>query len=125
MTQTSLTRRNVSGSAAAAIARFVKGPTATMVTVSGSFSRSICSISSCAGLREGVKSECLSLTAWSSAASSGVIVLGIGLKRDFQVSSGLRWGCWGLLIWIVCGYQGSVRCDGFHPDRRHHLAVLY
>ena len=53
MTTTSFARRNVSGSIADARARLVNGPTATMVTVSGSFSRSTRSISSCAGRLDG------------------------------------------------------------------------
>lgn len=38
MTTTSFTRRKVSGSVAAAMARFVRGPIATIVIVSGGFS---------------------------------------------------------------------------------------
>jgi hypothetical protein len=90
MTTTSLTLKKVSGSFAAAIARFVSGPTATMVTVSGSFSANICSITSCAGFRDGMNSLCFSLTASKAAASSADRFSGVGKKRDFQVSSGER-----------------------------------
>lgn len=62
MTTTSFTFKKVSGSCEAAIARFVNGPTATIVIVSGSFSLSRSSITSCAGLSEGVKRQCSSLT---------------------------------------------------------------
>lgn len=93
MTTTSLTFRKVSGSVAAAMARLVSGPIATMVMVSGSFSLSSRSISSCAGFKEGVKSECASLTFSNSAASSALSGSGVGLKSDFQVSAGDRWGC--------------------------------
>jgi len=93
MTTTSFTRRKVSGSLAAAIARFVKGPTATIVTLSSSFSLKISSITSYAGFKDGVKSECWSLTACSAAASSGERFSGLGLKSDFHVSAGERWGC--------------------------------
>lgn len=41
MTTTSFALKNVSGSSAAANAKFVIGPTATIVTVSGSFSLSV------------------------------------------------------------------------------------
>ncbi len=56
MIMTSFTLRNVSGSSAAAIARFVSGPMAIMLTVFGSFSRSIRKVSLCAGSRLGVNS---------------------------------------------------------------------
>lgn len=49
MTMISFALRNVSGSAAAAMARFVIGPMATMVIESGLFSRSRESITSWAG----------------------------------------------------------------------------
>lgn len=62
ITTTSLTLKNVSGSLAAAIARLVKGPTATMVMVSGSLSLNSLSISRHEGSNEGVNSECSSLT---------------------------------------------------------------
>lgn len=55
ITTTSFTLKNVSGSLAAARARFVNGPTATRVTVSGSFSRRMWRISSCAGFFEAMK----------------------------------------------------------------------
>lgn len=54
MTTTSLTRRNVTGSAAAARARLVSGPTATMEIVSGGLAARRRSISSWAGAVEGV-----------------------------------------------------------------------
>jgi hypothetical protein len=63
MTTTSLTFKKVSGSLAAAMARFVNGPTATMVIVSASCSFSKSSMTSHAGLSDGVKRECSSLTA--------------------------------------------------------------
>lgn len=93
MTTTSFTLRNVSGSCAAAIARFVSGPTATIVIVSGSFSLSKSSMTSCAGLSDGVKRQCSSLTFCSSAASSGERSSGVGLNSVFQVSAGERCGC--------------------------------
>lgn len=46
MTTTSLALKNVSGSVAAAMARLVRGPIATMVIVSASFSRRSRNISS-------------------------------------------------------------------------------
>jgi len=76
MTTTSLTFKNVSGSCAAAIARFVSGPTATIVTVSGSFSLSKSSMTSCAGFSDGVKSECFSLTFCSALVSSADMFFG-------------------------------------------------
>ena len=54
ITTTSLTRRKTSGSAAAASAKLVCGPTATKVTVSGSFSRKVWSISRYAGRVDGI-----------------------------------------------------------------------
>lgn len=54
MTTTSFTRRKVSGSWAAANARFVKGPTATIVTVFSSFSFRTRRISSAAGCLDGM-----------------------------------------------------------------------
>lgn len=64
---TSLTRMNASGSIATALAKFVSGPTARMVTVSGSFSRNRRSISSCAATRDGRKDGC-----------SGMVVSAVG-----------------------------------------------
>lgn len=56
ITTTSLARRKVSGSVAAAIARLVDGPIATIVIVSGSFSRNNDKISSWAGFLDGMNS---------------------------------------------------------------------
>jgi hypothetical protein len=102
MTTTSLTLKNVSGSFAAASARFVSGPTATIVIVSGSLSLSNSSICSCAGFSEGVNSECRSLTACSSAASSSDRFSGSGRKSDFHVSAGVRCGCWRAVSQFTC-----------------------
>ncbi len=54
---TSFALRNASGSSAAARAQFVSGPMATMVIVSGSFSRRILSISLCAGWDDALKEK--------------------------------------------------------------------
>lgn len=54
ITAISFTRRNVSGSSAAAKERLVSGPRATIVIVSGSFSFSIRRISLCEGFLDGV-----------------------------------------------------------------------
>lgn len=93
MTTTSLTFKKVSGSCEAAMARFVNGPTATIVIVSGSFSLSKSSITSCAGLSEGVKRQCSSLAFWRFAASAEERSFGVGSNSDFHVSAGERWGC--------------------------------
>lgn len=58
------------------MARFVSGPTATIVTVSGSFSLNRSSMTSCAGFSDGVKSECFSLTFCSAAVSEADIFFG-------------------------------------------------
>lgn len=55
MTTTSLTFKKVSTSSAAASAKFVKGPTATIVIVSRGFSLRIRRISLCATFFEGMK----------------------------------------------------------------------
>ena len=124
MTTTSLTLRNVSGSFAAAMARFVSGPTATMVIVPGSFSLNKSSMTSCAGLSDGVKSECFSLTFCSAAASSGARFFGWGVKRDFHVSSGERWGCCYASARILRGVGmvgKSLRYDVYLRVHRHRL----
>lgn len=124
MTTTSLTLRNVSGSFAAAMARFVSGPTATMVIVPGSFSLNKSSMTSCAGLSDGVKSECFSLTFCSAAASSGARFFGWGVKSDFHVSSGERWGCCYASARILRGVGmvgKSLRYDVYLRVHRHRL----
>ena len=92
---TSFTRRNVSGSSAAARAQFVSGPMATMVMVSGSFSRKIRRISWCAGREVGLKEDVGSVR-WSvSFAASVMMESGGGCSNSFfHVSSGERCGCW-------------------------------
>lgn len=87
MTTTSLALRKVSGSRAAARARLVNGPTATIVMVSGSFSRSKRSISSLAGALEA------SNKAWpfeSSVAISFSTGPAVDAKSCFHVSAGDR-----------------------------------
>lgn len=86
MATTSFARRNVSGSSAAARARFVIGPSPTIVIVSGSFSRKIFRISLCAGSRDGIKD--VDALMWLLVRS--------GPNWSFQVSSGERWGCYDL-----------------------------
>lgn len=92
MTTTSLTRRNVSGSSAAAKARLVSGPTATRVTESGSLSRSARRISLYAGSLDGVN-------AWPSEpgqSSTGLIPSPSSslAKRCTHALSAVRCGCY-------------------------------
>lgn len=87
ITTTSLTRRNVSGSLAAARARLVSGPTATIVIVSESFSRSNRRISSLAGTLEASNNACpfeSSVAMLLSAAPA------VESKSCFHVSAGDR-----------------------------------
>ena len=88
---TSFTRRNVSGSAAAARARFVSGPTATSVTVPGSCSRRMRRISSCAGFLDAMK-ERYAGPASVPPCSTVSMTLGVtsGSKRCSHVSEGVR-----------------------------------
>lgn len=90
---TSFTRRNVSGSAAAARARFVSGPTATSVTVPGSCSRRMRRISSCAGFLDAMKERCAGPGPASVPPCLTVsMTLGVtsGSKRCSHVSEGVR-----------------------------------
>ena len=92
ITQTSFTRKNVSGSSAAARARLVRGPTATIEIVSRGFSLRRRRISWWAGRVDGVKHD--DPTSFEAAISSTVAPsLGVS-NRAFQVSAGDRWGCW-------------------------------
>lgn len=87
---TSLARRKVSGSSAAARAQLVKGPTATMEMVLGSFSRRRRRISKCERWVEGVNKAlgcCASLAAATVSASEEDKA---DANRLFQVSSGVR-----------------------------------
>jgi hypothetical protein len=85
--RTSLTRRNAAGSAAAARARLVSGPSATMETESGGSARRMARIWSGAGSGEGVKRR----DARSEAESEGLVL--VLEKRSFHVSAALRCGC--------------------------------
>ena len=87
ITTTSLTLRKVSGSSAAASARLVKGPIATMVIVSCGFSCSSRRISLCAIAWEGMKEV---VGEASSAVSSAVAFARGGWNRVFHVSEGDR-----------------------------------
>lgn len=91
MTTTSFARRNVSGSSAAARARLVKGPIATMVMVSLSFSRSKRSISSWEGFCDGRNMASGSRS--SSSLTPAPSRFDAGSKRAFQVSAGDKCGC--------------------------------
>lgn len=93
ITTTSLARRKVSGSEEAAVARFVSGPMATIVIVSGAFPRRRRRISWCAGVWEGVNNEQVDSRSLSAAASVMRVLAGGGSKSFFQVSEGVRWGC--------------------------------
>lgn len=114
MTTTSLTRRKVSGSSADARARFVRGPTATSVTVSGSFSRSARRISLCAGNLD-------RMNEWSpgwAPVRTGLIpsVSTVGSKRCSQVWLGVRCGC--------CSRYQIVFFEGLKDRREHTLAWM-
>jgi hypothetical protein len=99
---TSFTLRNASGSSAAARAQFVSGPMATMVIVSGSFSRKILSISLCAGWDDALKEKVGSVRFPVSFAASVIIESGGGCSNKcFHVSSGERCGCY---IITLSGY---------------------
>lgn len=91
ITTTSFTRRKVSGSSAAAIARLVKGPTAIIVIVLGSFSRSSRKISLCDGDLEAVNvvGGVSSSFVFSTSDDPG----GANVKSDFHESDGERCGC--------------------------------
>jgi hypothetical protein len=95
MTTTSFTRRNVSGSSAAARARLVIGPIATMVILSGSFSRSRRRISLCPAVRDGVNIDSVSVFLSSSAIMpcSGSAESSTESNSCFHVSAGVRCGC--------------------------------
>lgn len=90
ITTTSFARRNVSGSSAAARARFVSGPTATIVTVSGSFSLSILRISWWAGFFEVINKEGREESKATSAVSAAVPFFVEGKNRDSHVCSGVK-----------------------------------
>lgn len=109
ITTTSFTRRKVSGSSADAKAKLVSGPTATSVTVSGSFSRNARKISLWAGSLEGMKE-------WSSG-SAPVLTVSIpwgstaGSKRCSQVWPGVRCGCYiHQLDNLIMSKNATVRC---------------
>jgi hypothetical protein len=88
MTITSFAFRNVSGSSEAARARLVSGPSATMLIVSGGDSRRMSKMAWWEGRRLGVKSlNGVALDAFSRKES------GEDWKASFQVSAGLRCGC--------------------------------
>lgn len=97
MTTTSFTRKNASGSSAAASAMFVNGPMATIVIVSGSFSRRRRRISRCEGSWEGVKLASVLRSSSAMAACSGWVESEALAKRSFHVSAGVRCGCWDLV----------------------------
>lgn len=90
MTTTSFTRRNVSGSSEAAIARLVKGPTAIIVIVLGSFSRSNRKISLCDGTLEAVNAVDGAPSSFAVSAADLVDPGGVGVKRTFHASDGER-----------------------------------
>jgi hypothetical protein len=99
---TSFTLINASGSSAAARAQFVSGPMATMVIVSGSFSRKILSISLCAGWEDALKEKVGSGKFPMFFAASVIIESGGGCSNKcFHVSSGERCGCY---IIALSGY---------------------
>lgn len=92
---TSFALRNASGSSVAARAQFVSGPMATMVIVSGSFSRKILSISLCAGSDDALKEKVGSARFPVSFAASVIIESAGGCSNKcFHVSSGERCGCY-------------------------------
>src|SRR5277367_1430387 len=96
---TSFTLRNTSGSSAAARAQFVSGPMATMVIVSGSFSRKILSISLWAGWDDALKEKVGSVRFPVSFAASVIIESGGGCSNKcFHVSSGERCGCYNIAL---------------------------
>jgi hypothetical protein len=96
---TSFTLRNASGSSAAARAQFVSGPMATMVIVSGSFSRKILSISLWAGWDDALKEKVGSVRSPVSFAASVIIESGGGCSNEcFHVSSGERCGCYNITL---------------------------
>lgn len=88
ITTTSFAFRNVSGSSAAARARFVKGPTDTIVIVSTGFSRSRRRISLCAGVTEAVNDDDGEASSRASAICSGVAFSGGGWNKVFHASDG-------------------------------------
>jgi len=88
ITQTSLTRKNVSGSSAAARARLVRGPTATIVIVSSGFSFKSRRISWWAGRVDGIKYD--DPMSFDAVISSMVAPSFGALKSVFQVSAGDR-----------------------------------
>lgn len=121
MTTTSFTRRNVSGSSAAAKARLVRGPTATRVTESGSLSRSARRISLYAGSLDGVN-------AWSSGpeqSSTGLIPSPSSslAKRCTHALSAVRCGCYLVvsMYYLFLSHNKRRFHMGFHiPLREYH-----
>ena len=104
MMQTARARRNVVGAREAARAKFVSGPSAMRVRVSGGWVVRRERIWSMAGRGEGVKAwEELGVgIEWVEVAAvvvMGSLVGGVGgegWKRWDQVSVGVKWGCWWL-----------------------------
>ena len=90
MTRMDFARINVVGAWEAARARFVSGPMAMIVTVSGGFSLRMRKISRCDGRWDGVKSDVREVGSTSTsciAADVRRVSDGGALNRSFQISS--------------------------------------
>lgn len=94
MTSMDLARITVVGAWEAARARFVSGPMAMIVMVSGGFSSRIRKISRCDGRCDGIKSDVRkvgSISTSCTAAEVRRVSDGGALNRSFQISSAGVW----------------------------------